>query len=66
MPDAAIPVLLALGAACLFGASTATAKRGLSVVHPQAASLVVIGTVVALYLLVVSGVALVSLGSATG
>ena len=51
MPDAAIPVLLALGAACLFGVSTVTAKRGLSVVHPQAASLVVIGTVVALYLL---------------
>jgi transporter family protein len=51
MPDAAIPVLLALGAAGLFGVSTVTAKRGLSVVHPQAASLVVIGTVVALYLL---------------
>jgi transporter family protein len=51
VPDAAVPVLLALGAACLFGASTVTAKRGLSVVHPQAASLVVIGTVVALYLL---------------
>lgn len=51
MPDAANPVLLALVAACLFGASTVTAKRGLSVVHPQAASLVVIGTVVTLYLL---------------
>ncbi len=51
MPDAAIPVLLALVAACLFGVSTITAKRGLLVVHPQAASLVVIGTVVALYLL---------------
>lgn len=51
MPDAAIPVLLALVAACLFGVSTVTAKRGLLVVHPQAASLVVIGTVVALYLL---------------
>ncbi len=51
MPDAAIPVLLALVAACLFGVSTVTAKRGLMIVHPQAASLVVIGTVVALYLL---------------
>ena len=51
MPDAAIPVLLSLVAACLFGVSTVTAKRGLLVVHPQAASLVVIGTVVALYLL---------------
>ncbi len=51
MPDAAIPVLLALVAACLFGVSTVTAKRGLTLVHPQAASLVVIGTVVALYLI---------------
>lgn len=51
MPDAAVSVLLALVAACLFGVSTVTAKRGLMSVHPQSASLVVIGTVVALYLL---------------
>lgn len=50
MPDAAIPVLLALGAACLFGVSTVTAKRGLMIVDPQAGSLVAIGTVVVLYL----------------
>jgi uncharacterized membrane protein len=49
--DAAVPVLLALGAACLFGISTVTAKRGLMIVHPQAGSLVVIGTVVTLYLI---------------
>lgn len=51
MSDAAVPVLLALVAACLFGVSAVTAKRGLLVVHPQAASLVVISTVVTLYLL---------------
>ena len=50
MSDAVIPVLLALAAACLFGVSTVTAKRGLMIVHPQAGSLVVIGTVVILYL----------------
>jgi drug/metabolite transporter (DMT)-like permease len=51
MSDAAVPVLLALGAAFLFGVSTVTAKRGLMIVDPQAASLVIIGTVVVLYLL---------------
>ncbi len=51
MPDAAVPVLLALVAACLFGVSTVTAKRGLMTVHPQAGSVVVIGTVLALYLI---------------
>ena len=50
MSDAIVPVLLALAAACLFGVSTVIAKRGLLTVHPQAASLVVIGTVVVLYL----------------
>jgi drug/metabolite transporter (DMT)-like permease len=44
------PILLALGAAGLFGVSTVTAKRGLMVVDAQTASLVVIGTVVAIYL----------------
>ena len=43
-------MLLALGAACLFGVSTVTAKRGLATVDPQTASLVVIGTVLTLYL----------------
>jgi DME family drug/metabolite transporter len=51
MPDAAVPVLLALAAACLFGVSTVTAKRGLMTVDAQAASLVIIGTVVVLYLM---------------
>lgn len=50
MLEAAAPVLLSLAAACLFGVSTVVAKRGLASVHPQAASLVVIGTVVVLYL----------------
>lgn len=50
MPDAAIPVLLALGAACLFGVSTVTAKRSLMIVDAQSASLVIIGTVVTLYI----------------
>jgi len=50
MPDAAVPVLLALGAACLFGVSTVTAKRGLLIVDAQSASLVIIGTVLVLYL----------------
>ena len=49
MSGAAVAVLLSLAAACLFGVSTVVAKRGLSIVHPQAASLVVIGTVVFLY-----------------
>lgn len=49
--DAATPVLLALGAACLFGVSTVTAKRGLMIINPQVGSLVAIGTVVAIYLL---------------
>ena len=50
MSDAATPLLLALIAACLFGVSTVISKRGLTTVDPQAASLVVIGTVVVLYL----------------
>jgi DME family drug/metabolite transporter len=48
--DTTVPVLLALGAAFLFGISTVTAKRGLMIVDPQTGSLVVIGTVVLLYL----------------
>ena len=51
MPDARIPILLALGAAFLFGVSTVTAKRGLMRVDAQTGSLVVIGTVVLLYLI---------------
>lgn len=51
MSEAAIPLLLALTAACLFGVSTVISKRGLMTVDPQAASLVIIGTVVVLYLL---------------
>jgi len=51
MPEEAVPVLLALVAACLFGISTVTAKRGLMTVHPQAGSVVVIGTVLALHLI---------------
>lgn len=51
MSDTSIPVLLALGAACLFGVSTVTAKRGLMLAHAQTGSLVVIGTVVVLYLI---------------
>ncbi len=51
VPDTAVPVLLALGAACLFGISSVTAKRGLMIVDPQVGSLVAIGTVVAIYLL---------------
>lgn len=51
MSDATVPVLLALGAAFLFGVSTVTAKRGLMIVDPQTGSLVVIGTVVLLYLI---------------
>jgi drug/metabolite transporter (DMT)-like permease len=50
VPDTLVPVLLALVAAGLFGISTVIAKRGLMIVHPQTASLVVIGTVVVLYL----------------
>jgi drug/metabolite transporter (DMT)-like permease len=50
VPDTAVPLLLALGAAFLFGVSTVTAKRGLMIVDAQTASLVVIGTVVVLYL----------------
>ena len=50
MSETAIPLLLALTAACLFGVSTVISKRGLMTVDPQAASLVIIGTVVALYL----------------
>jgi len=51
MTDATAAVLLSLAAAFLFGVSTVVAKRGLSIVHPQAGSLVVIGTVVVLYLI---------------
>lgn len=51
MPEAIVPILLALGAACLFGVSTVTAKRGLMMVDAQTGSLVVIGTVFLLYLL---------------
>ena len=51
MSDAAAAVLLSLAAACLFGVSTVVAKRGLSIIHPQAGSLVVIGTVVLLYVI---------------
>lgn len=51
MPEATAAVALSLAAACLFGISTVVAKRGLSTVHPQAGSLVVIGTVVILYLI---------------
>jgi drug/metabolite transporter (DMT)-like permease len=45
-----MPLLLALAAACLFGVATVLSKRGLMTVDPQAASLVIIGTVVVLYL----------------
>jgi drug/metabolite transporter (DMT)-like permease len=48
--EAAVPVLLALTAAFLFGISTVTAKRGLMVVDAQSGSLVIIGTVVVIYL----------------
>lgn len=51
MSEETVPVLLALAAACLFGVSTVTAKRGLRIVHAQTASLVIIGTVVCLFLL---------------
>lgn len=51
MSDATIPVLLALTAAFLFGVATVSSKRGLMTVDPQAASLVIIGTVVLLYLI---------------
>ncbi len=51
MSDATIPVLLSLTAAFLFGVSTVSSKRGLMTVDPQAASLVIIGTVVVLYLI---------------
>jgi len=51
MSETAIPLLLALTAACLFGVSTVISKRGLMTVDPQAASLVIIGTVVVLYLM---------------
>ena len=51
MSEAAIPLLLALTAACLFGVATVISKRGLMTVDPQAASLVIIGTVVVLYLM---------------
>lgn len=50
MSDAVTPLLLALTAACLFGVSTVISKRGLTTVDPQAASLVIIGTVLILYL----------------
>lgn len=50
MTDVIIPVVLALTAACLFGVSTVTAKRGLAIVDPQTASLVVISTVMVIYL----------------
>ncbi len=50
MSEASVAVGLAFAAACLFGISAVTAKRGLLAVDPQAASLTVIGTVVALYL----------------
>ena len=50
MAEDLVPVLLALSAAILFGVSTVTAKRGLMVVDAQSGSLVVIGTVLAIYL----------------
>lgn len=50
MSEDVLPVLLALTAALLFGVSTVTAKRGLMIVDAQSGSLVVIGTVVAIYL----------------
>jgi len=50
MTDTSIPVLLALGAAILFGVSTVTAKRGLMLAHAQTGSMVIMGTVVVLYL----------------
>ncbi len=51
MSETAIPLLLALTAACLFGVATVISKRGLMTLDPQAASLVIIGTVVVLYLM---------------
>ncbi|MDX2314856.1 MAG: DMT family transporter [Gammaproteobacteria bacterium] len=50
MSEAAMPLLLALAAACLFGVATVISKRALMTVDPQSASLVIIGTVVVLYL----------------
>lgn len=50
IPEASFPILLALGAALLFGVSTVTAKRGLMMVDAQTGSLIVIGTVLTLYL----------------
>lgn len=50
MAEELVPVLLALTAAILFGVSTVTAKRGLMIVDAQSGSLVVIGTVLAIYL----------------
>ena len=50
MSETTASVLLALTAACLFGVSTVTAKRGLMIVDAQSGSLVVIATVVVIYL----------------
>lgn len=51
IPDAALPVVLALGAACLFGVSAVIAKRGLSHVNAQVGAILSIATTTALFAL---------------
>lgn len=51
-PESLLPVLLALGAACMFGVSSVVAKRGLAHIDAQTGALISIGTVVVLYLLI--------------
>lgn len=50
MSDAALPVLLALSAAALFGVSSVVAKRGLAHVNAQLGSLIAIGTTALIFL----------------
>ncbi|MDX1433317.1 MAG: DMT family transporter [Gammaproteobacteria bacterium] len=51
IPDAALPVLLALGAACMFGVSAVIAKRGLQHVDAQVGAIISIATTTALFAL---------------
>lgn len=51
IPDAVLPALLALGAACLFGVSAVIAKRGLAHVNAQVGAILSIATTTALFLI---------------
>lgn len=51
MSSSALPIVLGLAAAALFGISSVTSKRGLASVEAHAGSLIVMSTVVVMYLL---------------